>query len=244
LSKARRGGAAVRTVATFLAAALATLAVAGTSRYAGSANPPPGTIPGDEGAGGDSREARAPPLRLADSGASWPRSFFESLFGLPRAPRRPAAQPRLPRREPQRQTRGRSSKTTTSPSRTTRLQRRSPSDDGATYRTLCVRLCDGYYWPISFATHKANFGRDSRTCAQSCSAPAALYHYPNPGGEPENMVNLEGLPYTSLRTAFLYRATYDESCKCRPHPWETEAIERHRRYAQPKQLRAAPRSRR
>jgi hypothetical protein len=100
---------------------------------------------------------------------------------------------------------------------------------------MCVRLCDGYYWPISFATEKANFERDSRTCTQSCDSPAALYYYPNPGGEPEEMISLRGKLYKDLGTALLYRATYDASCKCRPHPWEAESIERHQRYAQQKQ---------
>jgi hypothetical protein len=90
---------------------------------------------------------------------------------------------------------------------------------------MCVRLCDGYYWPISFATDKAHLRRDSRRCNRSCSAPAGLYYYPNPGGVPEDMVSLDGVPYKSLGTAFLFRASYDASCKCRPHPWEKEALE-------------------
>jgi hypothetical protein len=39
------------------------------------------------------------------------------------------------------------------------------------------------------------------------------------------MVSLDGVPYKSLGTAFLFRASYDASCKCRPHPWEKEALE-------------------
>ena len=31
----------------------------------------------------------------------------------------------------------------------------------ATYRTLCVRLCDGYYFPVSFSTLPNHFQRDS-----------------------------------------------------------------------------------
>jgi hypothetical protein len=97
---------------------------------------------------------------------------------------------------------------------------------------MCVRLCDGYYWPVSFATSKDYFERDERSCTQSCSSPAALYYYPNPGGEPEDMLSLQGgAPYKSLNTAFLHRTSWDAACKCRPHPWESEAIERHKSYA-------------
>jgi Protein of unknown function (DUF2865) len=181
--------------------------------------------------------AARPRLRLAETGASWPLSFFEGLFGIPprsepRPRRPPSTYRRAPQREPPRQP---------APPPAPARQEQSHPDQSGTYRTLCVRLCDGYYWPISFATGEDAFERDSKACARSCEQPAALYYHANPGGEPEQMVSLDGKPYTNLRTAFLYRTVYDPACKCRPHPWEAEAIERHRRYAQPKQRRAAGR---
>jgi len=45
------------------------------------------------------------------------------------------------------------------------------------------------------------------------------------------MKDLQGQPYDQLKTAFLYRTEYLLDCKCQPHPWETEATERHRTYA-------------
>jgi len=45
------------------------------------------------------------------------------------------------------------------------------------------------------------------------------------------MKDLQGQPYDQLKTAFLYRTEYLPDCKCQPHPWETEATERHRTYA-------------
>lgn len=104
--------------------------------------------------------------------------------------------------------------------------------EGTTYRTVCVRLCDGFYWPLSFATTTAGLRRDSEICRGSCASPAALHYYPNPGGELEDMVTLDGQPYVKLASAFLYRTTYQPNCKCRPHPWEEAAIERHQGYAE------------
>lgn len=104
------------------------------------------------------------------------------------------------------------------------------------YRTLCVRQCDGYYWPISFATSPASFKRDNETCERSCSSAAKLYVHRNPGEEPKDMVDLKGRPYRSTRAGFRYRVTYDTACQCRPHPWEPEALAQHRaltRVAQP-----------
>jgi hypothetical protein len=104
--------------------------------------------------------------------------------------------------------------------------------NGATYRTMCVRLCDGYYWPVSFAATRREFARDSEVCARSCDAPAALHVYKNPGEEPEDMVDLSGQPYAKLGTAFRHRVGYDPACKCRPHPWEASSRQRHSSYLQ------------
>src|SRR6185369_3937727 len=40
---------------------------------------------------------------------------------------------------------------------------RSPLREGQ-YRTLCVRLCDGFYFPISFATTRGQLADDARKC--------------------------------------------------------------------------------
>jgi len=97
---------------------------------------------------------------------------------------------------------------------------RSPFDGGfggGTYRTLCVRSCDGYYFPISFATTPDEFARDQGTCRSMCpGSDVALYVYRNPGSEPGQMVSLAGEPYTALPNAFRYRKEYDKACTCPP----------------------------
>jgi hypothetical protein len=108
--------------------------------------------------------------------------------------------------------------------------RRLRTSEG-TYRTLCVRTCDGYYFPISFATTRESFAKDSRTCESKCGGKARLFVHRNPGGDAENMEDLQGRPYRQLPTAFLYRTSYVADCKCQPDPWEEEAKLRHRVYA-------------
>ena len=104
--------------------------------------------------------------------------------------------------------------------------------DGGNYRTICVRLCDGYFWPISFSTVGDNFDRDKRVCEKSCGgSQTRLFVHENPGQDIEQMVDLKGAPYTKLRTAFLFRTTYEQSCKCNAHPWEQASKDRHRVYA-------------
>ncbi len=86
----------------------------------------------------------------------------------------------------------------------------------ATYRTLCVRLCDGYYFPVSFSTLPNHFQRDAEACQSKCAAPAELYYYPNPGGSLDQAMSMgEQKPYTSLRTAFKYRKEFVQGCSCK-----------------------------
>jgi hypothetical protein len=94
----------------------------------------------------------------------------------------------------------------------------SPLDipQSGTFRTICVRTCDGFYFPISFATVQSKFQDDERTCKRLCpAADVALYAHRNPGEEVDQAVSLGGRLYTELPTAFQYRKEYNPSCSCR-----------------------------
>ena len=92
----------------------------------------------------------------------------------------------------------------------------APGSAFGTYRTLCVRKCDGYYFPISFSTVPSRFPTDEQTCQSMCpGADVGLYIYRNPGEEPDQMVSLTGEAYSGLPTAFRYRREYDAACTCR-----------------------------
>jgi len=105
------------------------------------------------------------------------------------------------------------------------------TEENGTYRTMCVRLCDGFYWPMSYATTRENFARDEARCEKSCGSPARLFVYRNQGGEPEDMRSIAGEPYSKLPTAFLFRTKYVDQCRCGPQPWDKEALQRHKVYA-------------
>jgi uncharacterized protein DUF2865 len=85
-----------------------------------------------------------------------------------------------------------------------------------TYRTVCVRTCDGGYFPVSFATTPARFPDDEKTCKALCPATdAALYAYRNPGEDINQAVSVNGQPYTALPNAFHFRTEFNSSCSCR-----------------------------
>jgi hypothetical protein len=86
----------------------------------------------------------------------------------------------------------------------------------STVRTLCVRLSDGYFWPISYSTLPDMVVNDANQCHQSCpDMPVDLYYYDNPGQEPEQMRNLLGEPYSSMPNAFRYREVVDMKSTCK-----------------------------
>lgn len=95
----------------------------------------------------------------------------------------------------------------------------------ATYRTLCVRTCDGFYFPISFATSQSTFERDAQVCQARCAAPARLFVYQNPGAEVDQAVSIEGRPYTSLNNAFRYRRELVKGCSCKAEEYAADQIE-------------------
>lgn len=85
-----------------------------------------------------------------------------------------------------------------------------------TYRTVCVRTCDGAYFPISFATVPGRFADDERACKAQCPATEAnLYTYRNPGEDMNQAVSISGAPYTALPNAFHYRTEFSPTCSCR-----------------------------
>ncbi|HVV95436.1 MAG TPA: DUF2865 domain-containing protein [Hyphomicrobiales bacterium] len=87
----------------------------------------------------------------------------------------------------------------------------------STYRTVCVRLGDGFFYPISFATSRANFERDAAICRRTCpGTQAELFAYPNPGGSIADAVSVNGEPYKDLPNAFLYQKKYVEGLSCKP----------------------------
>jgi len=95
----------------------------------------------------------------------------------------------------------------------------NPGGDGApsgTFRTVCVRTCDGYYFPISYSTVPNRFADDQRSCQRLCPATEAmLYSYRNPGEDISQAVSVSGQAYTALANAFLYRRQFTASCSCR-----------------------------
>lgn len=104
-------------------------------------------------------------------------------------------------------------------------------DRNDTYRTVCVRLCDGASFPISFATTRERFKADAAKCKSSCGSPAKLF-VSRPDGSADDLVDVRGRLYADLPNAFKYRTSYDAACTCKAQPWDVAELERHRHLAE------------
>ncbi|MEW5963575.1 MAG: DUF2865 domain-containing protein [Pseudomonadota bacterium] len=99
------------------------------------------------------------------------------------------------------------------------------------YRAVCVRLCDGYYWPISNSVPGGSLHRAARQCASSCDGEARLFYQSSASSDPETLVDLAGRRYRDLPNALLYRKRLIDGCTCKPMPWTAAEAARHRGYA-------------
>jgi hypothetical protein len=85
------------------------------------------------------------------------------------------------------------------------------------YRTLCVRTCDGYYFPISFNASQGRLRTDANVCRSLCpAAETRLYYHANPGQSVEQAIAADGTgdPLTKLPNAFRYRTEKVAGCTC------------------------------
>ena len=159
------------------------------------------------------------------------QSFFETLFGPP-SWKQTAPPPRTFSPGP--------SGIGIPPSRMPERYSPAPRDDDDTgrssrsggYRTLCVRTCDGYYFPINQSTSRGGLLKDSDACRQRCgSTESRLFYAPAGSVDMNDAVDLQGRSYARLQNAFLYRKRLINGCTCKSDPWTEAELIRHRKYA-------------
>jgi hypothetical protein len=90
-----------------------------------------------------------------------------------------------------------------------------PGGPSGGYRTVCVRTCDGYYYPISYATSPDHFAEDAQTCQQTCPGTDVVLMSNPTGSDITQAVASNGSPYSALPNAFKYRTSLVPACGCR-----------------------------
>lgn len=84
------------------------------------------------------------------------------------------------------------------------------------YRTLCVRTCDGYFFPVSFTASRSRLATDAKVCRALCpQAETRLFYHDASGQEAEDAVAADdGTRLGEMTNAFLYRRTRVAGCGC------------------------------
>jgi hypothetical protein len=80
---------------------------------------------------------------------------------------------------------------------------------GGGRRAVCVRLCDGYFFPSVTSS-----GGDEACASQCPDAPTAFYTEPVGSDKIEDAVSLAGAPYSALPVANRSQTSFDETCTC------------------------------
>lgn len=107
-----------------------------------------------------------------------------------------------------------------------------PRPSGGSLRTVCVRMCDGYYFPISNAVRRSEIGRDIKLCDTRCGSESRLFMLPaNSSADAAEMTDVMGRRYSQLPNAFRYRKSLVPGCACKPVPWASSERLRHQEYA-------------
>ncbi len=87
------------------------------------------------------------------------------------------------------------------------------------FRTVCVRSCDGYYFPMSASSSRDEFARDQENCESICPGTDMRTYYQRSGNYDVGamMSTATDEPYAELSTAYLYRspqAPRPPACGC------------------------------
>jgi uncharacterized protein DUF2865 len=136
--------------------------------------------------------ARPCAAQMLEQGSSESSRVVGPLFGLPAEPAPPPPVLTL----------------------TVRPKARKPNPDVAPPQAYCVRLCDGFYFPLSSAGDSAS--GEANLCTAMCpDTPTELYR--RAGGEAtmDEATGPNRKPYKSLATAYAYRTSLSPQCSCR-----------------------------
>lgn len=125
-----------------------------------------------------------------------------------------------------------------------RQSRRVEAGRNGHFKTMCVRLCDGYYFPISHGVSRSRFNADAEACQSRCSADARLFFLPANATDISAARDRMGRTYENLKSAFLYRKSAPSQCTCRPDPWSEAERARHASYRIEEEQRQAEAQRR
>lgn len=93
----------------------------------------------------------------------------------------------------------------------------APRDFAGSYKTLCVRTCDGFYFPISYSVNRNQFQTDADVCHARCPQAETRLFVVKSGASDDGEQSYaadNGQPYSKLPNALRYRREVVQGCTC------------------------------
>jgi len=91
----------------------------------------------------------------------------------------------------------------------------NPGEARAGSQAVCVRTCDGSFFPVSYSASSGRLSDLDGQCHALCpNADVSVYTYPA-SGEIEQAVSATGQRYVDSPNALKYRTSFDANCSCR-----------------------------
>jgi hypothetical protein len=82
--------------------------------------------------------------------------------------------------------------------------------------TLCVRTCDGGFFPLIYSARHVSSDTLTELCKASCPNTEVRVYTRIPGQEVRTAVGLDGAPYMNMPAALKFEKSSDPACTCKP----------------------------
>lgn len=81
---------------------------------------------------------------------------------------------------------------------------------------VCVRKCDGGFFPVSYSANRQNLDDLADMCSALCPNTETVLFTKRPDAEISEAMSYEGDSYESLTNAGRFKTKFDPSCTCKP----------------------------
>jgi hypothetical protein len=83
-------------------------------------------------------------------------------------------------------------------------------------QAVCVRTCDGGFFPMNFSARGAPQEELEKLCQALCPNAEVKLYTRNPNSTIDTALGADGTPYRDLPNALKFQTSFDPSCACKP----------------------------
>jgi hypothetical protein len=92
-------------------------------------------------------------------------------------------------------------------------------------QAICVRSCDGGFFPLNFSARRANLDQLTELCKALCPNTEVAVYTRNPARDVSSALSVDGQPYNDLPNALKFEKSVEPNCGCKaPNQSWVEAL--------------------